>query len=279
MVTSLLPNPDAPAGGAPAIVVEDLTLRAGGRTIFEDVSFDVPTGSLTVLAGASGTGRTALALALAGRFSVSAGRFSVLGLALPRHAGEVRRRVGFTGNATVVPLDETLTVRHHVAEALGLAGPWWRRSGTRERVDRTITAANDLLAALEEVVGGNAPSGPLAQARLHRGELVRDASPVARFTLSLVLALVSGPDVLVVDDVDQLRTADERRAAWAALLTLECTRRGDGDPLTVVATCQDWQELDDVLDPGRLGALPLRPVTVHTLGAPASTPTPDPETR
>jgi ATPase subunit of ABC transporter with duplicated ATPase domains len=175
MVSSLFPNPDARAGGAPAIVVEDLTLRAGGRTIFEDVSFEVPAGSLTVLAGASGAGRTALALALAGRLSVTAGRSSVL---------------------------------------------------------------------------------------------------------SLVLALVSGPDVLVVDDVDQLRTADERRAAWAALLTLERTRRDDGGPLTVVATCQDWQELDDVLDPGhRLGALPLRPVTVHTLGAPVSVPTPDPETR
>ncbi|OUM41168.1 ATP-binding cassette domain-containing protein [Arthrobacter sedimenti] len=279
MVISLPPNPVEQDSVAPAIAVEGLTLRAGSRTIFEDVSFDVPAGSLAVLGGASGTGKTALALALAGRLSVTAGRFSVLGLALPRHAGEVRRRVGFTGNATVVPLDETLTVRHHVAEALELAGPWWRRSGSRERVDQTITAANNLLAALEDVVGGNAPSGPLAQARLHRGELVRDASPVARFTLSLVLALVSGPDVLVVDDVDQLRTADERRAAWAALLTLEHARR-DGGPLTVVATCQDWQELDDVLDPGhRLGALPLRPVTVHTLGAAASRPTPDPETR
>jgi ABC-type branched-subunit amino acid transport system ATPase component len=280
MVISPLPDTDAQAGGAPAIAVAGLTLRAGGRTIFEDVSFDVPAGSLAVFAGASGAGRTALALALAGRLPATAGRSSVLGLALPRHAGEVRRRVGFTGNATVVPLDETLTVRHHVAEALELAGPWWRRSATRERVDHTITAANDLLAALEDVIGENSPSGPLAQARLHRGELVRNASPVARFTLGLVLALVSGPDVLVVDDVDQLRTAGERRAAWAALLTLERARRGDGGPLTVVATCQDWQELDDVLDPGhRLGALPLRPVTVHTLGVPASTPTPDPETR
>ncbi|MHA7210858.1 ATP-binding cassette domain-containing protein [Arthrobacter sp. MDT1-65] len=263
-----------PAHGAPAVSVEGLALRAGKRTIFEDVSFDAPTGSLAVLAGPSGTGKTALALALAGRLTPTAGDATVLGLALPRHAGAVRRRVGFTGNDTVAPLDGTLTVKHHVAEALKLAGPWWKASASRERVDRTITAANDLLGGLEEAVGDGA--APLVQARLHRSELVRDATPAARFALGLVLALASDPDILVVDDVDRLRTAPERRAAWAALLTLGHPREG-GPPLTVVATCQDRQELADVLGPGhRLGALPLRSVTVHTLEAP---PAPEPEIR
>lgn len=277
MTLSLLPPNDASrAHPAPALEAEDLVLRAGQRTIFEGVSLHVAAGSLAVLAGASGTGKSALALALAGRLPVTSGRMTVLGLALPRSAGAVRRRVGFTGNATVVPLDETLTVKHHVAEALTLAGPWWKHSASRHRVDRTITAANDLLTALGDTLGDDPAVKPLAQARLHRTELVRYASPVARFMLSLVLALVSGPDLLVVDDVDQLRTADERRAAWAALLTLERTRDRNGMPLTIVATCQDRQELDDVLDAGHpLGALPLRPVHVHVLGAssPSAAPT------
>ncbi|MDQ0733666.1 ATP-binding cassette domain-containing protein [Arthrobacter agilis] len=277
-VSQPVPPAERPADGAPAISVEGLTLRAGKRTIFEDVTFDVPAGSLAVLAGPSGTGKSPLALALAGRLTPTAGRASVGGLALPRHAREVRRRVAVTGNATVTPLDETLTVKHHVAEALQLAGPWWRRSATPERVDRTITAANDLLGALEDVFGDDDASDPLVRARLHRRELVRDAAPAARFALGLVLALVSDPDILVVDDVDQLRTVRERRAAWAALLTLG-RMRDDARPLTVVATCQDRQELTDVLDAGhRLGALPLRPVIIHALGA-SSAPTPAPEIR
>ncbi len=278
-----VPPAELPADGAPAISVEGLTLRAGKRTIFEDVTFDVPAGALAVLAGPSGTGKSPLALAVAGRLTPTAGRATVLGLALPRNAGAVRRRVGVTGNATVTPLDETLTVRHHVVEALELSGPWWKPSASRGRVDRTITAANDLLGVLEDVfraVDADAARGdaavPLVRARLHRSELVRDAAPAARFALGLVLALASDPDILVVDDVDQLRTVPERRAAWAALLTLGRTG-GHGKPLTVVATCQDRRELDDVLDAGHhLGALPLRPVTVHDLGA---LPAPAPEIR
>ncbi|MHA7239674.1 ATP-binding cassette domain-containing protein [Arthrobacter sp. TMS1-12-1] len=252
----------------PALTVEGLTLRVGQRTIFDGVTLEVPTGSLAVLAGRSGTGRTALALALAGRLVPTSGRAVVLGHALPRHAGEVRRRVGFTGNGTVVPLDGTLTVRHHVADALKLAAPWWRPGASRNQVDRVITTANSLLGALEEAFGDDPAAAALAQARLHGSELVRDASPVARFTLGVALALIPGPDVLVVDDVDQLRTADERRAAWAALLTVERTHRDDAAPLTVVATCQDVRELDAVGGAGhRISALPLRPVVVHVLGA------------
>lgn len=279
-VTHSQPVPSArqPAHAAPAVSVEGLTLRAGQRTIFEDVTFEVPAGALAVLTGASGTGKSPLALAVAGRLAPTAGRATVLGLDLPRHAGAVRRRVGVTGNATVTPLDETLTVKHHVAEALQLAGPWWRRSASAARVDRTITAANDLLGVLEGVfedADGDAVT-PLVRARLHRSQLVRDAAPASRFALGLVLALASDPDLLVVDDVDQLRTVHERRAAWAALLTLGRTG-GHGKPLTVVATCQDRRELDDVLDSGHhLGALPLRPVTTHTLGA---LPSPAPEIR
>ncbi len=292
MATSSL-LPQDPAVDRPlALSVEGLTLRAGKRIIFENLSFTVPGGSLAVLAGASGTGKSALALALAGRLATTAGRATVLGQDLPHRAGRVRRRVGFTGNGTVVPLDETLTIKHHVAEAVRLAGPWWHVSATPGRVDSTITAANDLLAALEDAFGADGPSMPLTQARLRRGELVRDAAPMARFVLGLVLALLPDPDVLLVDDLDQLRTADERRAAWAALLTLGRLQGERETPLTVVATCQDWQELDELLDPDhRLGALPLRPVTVHVLdavttqdepspandGTPASLP--DPETR
>ncbi|WP_043444421.1 ATP-binding cassette domain-containing protein [Arthrobacter sp. L77] len=291
---SAIPAPAVPSSAVPAsaasgsavsgsavpaaLSVEGLTLRAGKRMIFEGVTFDVPAGSLAVLAGASGTGKTALALALAGRLVPTAGQASVLGHALPRHAGTVRRRVGFTGNDTVVPLDETLTVRHHVADALKLAGPWWKPAASRDQVDRVITTANTLLGALEEAFGEDPAAVPLRHARLHRSELVRDASPVARFTLGVVLALVPGPDVLVVDDVDRLRTADERRAAWAALLTVERTRREDSVPLTVVATCQDARELEGLGGAGpRISALPLRPAVVHVLGSepgPAAVPEP-----
>lgn len=260
----------APPDAGPAVSLAGLTLRAGRRTIFEDVTFDVAPGSLAVLSGASGTGKTALALAVAGRLVPTAGRATVLGHVLPRQSGAVRRLVGIAGNATVAPLDETLTVRHHVVEALKLAGPWWRPSASRARIDRTITAANELVGALEGAFGDGTAAAPLVQARLHRNRLVRDASPVERFALALVLALVPAPAILVVDDVDQLRTREERRAAWAALLTLEGARRSDSGPLTVIATCQDPRELDDVLAAEhRLGVFPLRPVQVHSLDAAA----------
>ena len=269
-------QPDPAVAAPPALSVDGLTLRAGKRTIFADLSFAVPAGSLGVLAGPSGTGKTALALALAGRLKATSGRAVVLGENLPRRSGSVRRRTGFTGNSTVVPLDETLTIKHHVAEAVRLASPWWEISPSAARVDSAIAAANDLITALEDAFGPDGPAVPLAQARLRRSELMRDASPMARFALGLVLALLPDPDLLVVDDLDQLRTADERRAAWAALLTLgRLQGDGEGNPLTVVATCHDWRELDELLDPDhRLGNLPLRPVNVHALDAAAATDSP-----
>lgn len=261
-----------------AVSVDGLTLRAGRRTIFGDVSFNIPRGSLAVLTGASGTGKTALALALAGRLEATSGHATVLGQELPRRAGRVRRRVGFTGNGTVVPLDETLTVKHHVADAVRLASPWWDLSASSARVDAAIAAANDLSGALEDAFGADEASAHLARAHLRPSELVRDASPPARFALGLVLALLPDPDMLVVDDVDQLRTIEERRAAWAALLTIGRLRcDGETNPLTVVATCQDRRELDELIDPDhRLVSLPLRPVAVHTLdAAPEFLPTPE----
>ena len=55
----------APAAPTLHLEVRNLALRRGGRTVFSDLSCDLPRGKITVIAGASGSGKTTLLRILA----------------------------------------------------------------------------------------------------------------------------------------------------------------------------------------------------------------------
>lgn len=80
------PSPDDRS----AIVAEGLQASSGNRTVFDQVSIQVPRGGLLVIEGEPAA-RRALILALAGRLPLDQGRLKTLGHVLPQEAPLVRK--------------------------------------------------------------------------------------------------------------------------------------------------------------------------------------------
>ncbi|MCH8179945.1 MAG: ABC transporter ATP-binding protein [Proteobacteria bacterium] len=90
------PNP-GPVQGPPWLVVEDLALRYGRKTIVEQLSFSLPQGAIACLLGPSGCGKTSVLRALAGFEPITAGRVSLDGRTLSEPGRVVppeQRRIG-----------------------------------------------------------------------------------------------------------------------------------------------------------------------------------------
>lgn len=226
------------APDAPVLSARGLGLRAGTREVFTGLDFEAPAGSLVVLRGRAGAGKTALLLALAGRLRTTSGTLTVLGHDLPREAAAVRRRTGLAEVRGVNDLEDALTVEQHVAERLVLHQPWWRPWASRAQVAEQLARVDR---ALDTTADAGAPVP-----RLRPREFVSDVDPLERMALGVVLALVGRPDVLLVDDVDSLRRTDERVRAW---LALSAVRRTAPHPVTVVATCSDTLDVPLGTDP------------------------------
>lgn len=221
-----------------AVAAHGVGLRAGDRDVFSGVDVEAPVGSFVVLTGGSGSGKTALLLALAGRLRTTSGRLTVLGHELPAQAGAVRRRTGLGEVRGVNDLEDALTVEQHVAERLVLHQPWWRPWASRAQVAEQLDRVDRVLDSTADA-GAPVP-------RLRPREFVSDVDPLERMALGVVLALVGRPEVLLVDDVDSLRRSDERVRAWLALSALRHTAP---HPVTVVATCSDTLDVPVGIDP------------------------------
>jgi heme exporter protein A len=63
--------PDTPL--PPVLAARNLTVSRGGRQLFAGLSFEVPAGSVLLLRGANGAGKTSLLLALSGAIRVESG--------------------------------------------------------------------------------------------------------------------------------------------------------------------------------------------------------------
>ena len=85
------------AGAAPAIRIDGLGVVRGGAPVLENLSADLPAGSVTGLLGPSGSGKTTLMRAIVGVQVVKSGTVTVLG----RRPGSpaLRRRVGYLTQA------------------------------------------------------------------------------------------------------------------------------------------------------------------------------------
>jgi ABC-type multidrug transport system ATPase subunit len=215
-----------------ALEAKGLGLRAGGRTVYTGVDVEAPVGSVVVVRGRAGSGKTSLLLTLAGRMRPTTGELRVLGEELPRRAGAVRRRVALAEVRGVNELDDALTVEQHVAERLVLHRPWYRSWVSRDQVAEQIARVERAI-ALTAQTGADLPT-------LRPRQFVSDLDPLERMALGVVLALVGRPDVLVVDDVDSLRRNEDRRRAWEALSALP---RTSSVPITVVASCSDTSDI------------------------------------
>ncbi|MEU7867496.1 ABC transporter ATP-binding protein [Dactylosporangium sp. NPDC049140] len=168
---------------AEVLVAEGLGARTRRGWVFRDVDLTVDAGEFVTLAGAGGSGRTSLLLALAGYFRTTEG--TVRRLARPA--------LGFV--AGVNEPEPGLTVAEHVEERLVLLGraSWNLRKRRRQ--------------ALEILQGVPLPPQTLG----------RDLDRQGAHLLCLTLARVGEPGIILVDDVDSGLSEVEREVVELAL--------------------------------------------------------------
>ncbi|MFD7136427.1 ATP-binding cassette domain-containing protein [Streptomyces sp. NPDC059894] len=208
-------NADADGGGV-AVTAEGFGLRGPRGWAFRDVGLDAEPGSLIVIEGPSGSGRTSLLLALTGRMRSTHGTATVGTARLPGHLAAVRRISALAHVAGVTDLDPALTVGEHLRERALLERRFagsvrellWPRSeraaGTKRCVDAALAAAGLDPEAL--------PKGSRTA--------VRDLERLEALRLSVALALIGRPRLLGVDDADLKLSEDERADVHALFATL-----------------------------------------------------------
>lgn len=121
------------------LVAEGVAVGSGPRALLRPTSLSVRSGAITAAAGDPGHGHTALALALAGRLPLTAGRV------VPGDARERQRLVGLVDVPGVSEPDDVLPVRTVIGEDLAMA----RASASRSAV-RSAAADLGVRAALDE---------------------------------------------------------------------------------------------------------------------------------
>jgi ABC-2 type transport system ATP-binding protein len=152
-----------------AVDVQDLSVVRGGSEVLHGLSFVVPRGSVCGLLGPSGCGKTTLMRAIVGVQAGVAGGVHVLGK--PAGSPELRRRVGYVTQSPAVYGD--LTVRENVDYFADVHGVE-RAAGSRALLDVALSDRAD--------------------------QLVRTLSGGQRSRVGLATALLSAPELLVLDE-------------------------------------------------------------------------------
>jgi len=188
----------------PTVTASGLGLITRRGPVYSDLTFSAENDRVTALLGATGCGKTALLLTLAGRMRATVGAGAVCGFDLRRNAARVRRVVGLGLVGGVNDLDDSLTAGQHAREALLFRG-----------------------------AKGDTPRSVLSRVGLAEKEHshVRDLDVEQGELLGIALGLVGGPKVLVVDDIDHDLDVAQQERVMALLRVIAA------DGVTVLTAC------------------------------------------
>ena len=204
----------------PAISAGNVSVRQDGRTILEDVSFEVKEGEFIAVLGPNGAGKTTLFKVLLGLLAPESGKVRVLG-GSPRRGA---RDVGYTPQHRRLETDLALRARDIVG--FGLDGNKWGIGfGSRKRdakIDKVLDEVNACGLA-------DAPVG-----RLSGGEQQQ---------MFIAQALITDPRILLLDE--PLSNLDiSHTQEIVALLSGICRNRG----VTIMLISHDINPLFHTID-------------------------------
>ncbi len=192
--------PPRPGDGDVAIEAQDLSMRFGDFVAVDQVSFRIQRGEIFGFIGSNGCGKTTTMKMLTGLLPPSAGQARLFGQAVDPRDLDTRRRVGYMSQA--FSLYTELTVRQNLAlHARLFALPEASIPGrVREMAERFD------LAGVMDTLPNALPLG-------------------VRQRLSLAVALIHGPELLILDEPTSGVDPIARDGFWRALVELS---RRDG---------------------------------------------------
>ena len=203
------------AAATAAVTAQNLTATRGDRQVLRGLDFTVPAGRITGLLGPSGCGKTTLMRTIVGTQAQVTGTLTVLG----RPAGHpsLRPRIGYVTQAPSVYDD--LTVRQNLGYFAAVLLP-----GRAHRPARA-TAVDGALTDVD--------------LRDHADALAGRLSGGQRSRVSLAVALLGSPDLLVLDEPTVGLDPVLRRDLWDLFHRLAADR---GTTLLVSSHVMDEAE-------------------------------------
>ncbi|TXS37301.1 ABC transporter ATP-binding protein [Streptomyces sp. OR43] len=198
-----------------AIEARGLTVVRGSRTVLKGLGFTVEPGRITGLLGPSGCGKSTLMRAVVGTQAKVTGTLDVLGS--PAGHPTLRPRIGYVTQAPSVYTD--LTVRQNLDYFAAVLQP-----GRRHREDRRAAVTQ----AITEV-----------DLSSHADDLAGTLSGGQRTRVSLAVALLGTPELLVLDEPTVGLDPVLRRDLWNLFHSLAADR---GTTLLVSSHVMDEAE-------------------------------------
>ena len=179
----------------PVIVAKNLTLRFGKFTAVDDVSFSIHRGEIFGFLGSNGCGKTTTMKILTGLLPASEGTAKLFGSPVDAHDLETRKRVGYMSQA--FSLYSELTVRQNLVLHARLFDL------VKECVEPRIL---DLLGKFDLLESADRLSGKLPLG--------------VRQRLSLAVAIIHEPEILILDEPTSGVDPLARDAFWKLLIDL-----------------------------------------------------------
>src|SRR5207302_572370 len=113
------------------VAMEGVSRRYGDLDAVDDVTLEVPSGTILGVIGPSGSGKTTVIRMLTGTLEPTSGQLSVLGQIPRKFTRHAREKIGYMPQHLV--LYDELTARENLSFVASLFGPLWPKRRRRRK--------------------------------------------------------------------------------------------------------------------------------------------------